>query len=215
MIGGSAKALRIARGLSIRQLAQKAGIDKNTVLRLERGYPVSAKVLGKVCIALETALSSLTSRAQAPELVRVFRGDEANWVTVIQRAEARGHLPNATSVPESAERERYGRMGFTCGFLMTHACTIANGKLLAAIYEIHHPWNDAIRHAGEEFVYCLQGDVQVTVDGERHLLHEGDSMSFDSSLLHNFERVSTPPTPAPRVLSVWIEGGPESGESRI
>ena len=206
MIGSCAQALRIARGMSIRQLAKQAGINKNTVLRLERGEPVTAKVLGKVCVTLETALTSLTSRAEAPAQIRVFRGEDSKWVTVIQRAEARGHLPNASSVPDAAERERYGRLGFTCGFLMTHACTIAQGKMLAAVYEIHHPWSAPIHHPGEEFVYCLQGDVRVTVGDEVHVLCEGDSISFDSSLFHNFERVSSPPSPAPRVLSVWIEG---------
>jgi len=206
VIGACAQALRIARGMSIRQLAKHAGIDKNTVLRLERGEPVTMRVLNKVCISLETALTSLTSRAQAPERVRVFRGQEANWVSVIQRPEARGHLPNATAVADSAERERYGRLGFTCGFLMTHACTIAKGQMLAAVYEIHHPWSEPIHHPGEEYVYCLQGDVRVIVGDESHLLSEGDSISFDSSLRHNFERVSIPPAPAPRILSVWIEG---------
>ena len=84
--------------------------------------------------------------------------------------------------------------------------TISNGKMLAAVYEVHHPWSDPIQHPGEEFVYCLQGDVRVTVGDEVHVLREGDSISFDSSLKHNFERVSIPPAPAPQILSVWIEG---------
>src|SRR5580698_9019759 len=105
VIGVGARSLRIARGLSIRQFALQAGINKNTVLRLERGDPVSARVLDKVCVCLGTALASLTSKAREPASVRVFRGEDSKWVTVIQRPEAHGHLPNASAVPESSERE--------------------------------------------------------------------------------------------------------------
>lgn len=214
LIGSRAKALRLTRGLSIRGLAKAAGVDKNTILRLERGEPVSARVLSGVCRSLETALPSLTLGAPESTSVQVFRADETKWVSMIQRPEARGHLPTYTSVPESAERERYGRLGFTTGFLMTHACTITNGQMNAAIYEVHHPWIDPIHHPGEEFVYCLRGEVRVTVGEETYVLGEGDSMGFDSSLLHNFERVSRPPAPAPQVLSVWIEGGTDAKPSR-
>ena len=206
VIGSCAQQLRMARGMSIRQLANHAGINKNTVLRLERGEPVTQKVLNKVCVSLGTALASLTSRATGSARVRVFRGDESKWITVIQREDARGHLPNATSVPESSERERYGRLGFTCGFLMTHACTIANGKLMAGVYEIHHPWTEPFHSPGEEFVYCLQGEVRVTVGDVTYELVAGDSISFDTSQPFNFDRITLPPSPAPRVLAVWIEG---------
>jgi quercetin dioxygenase-like cupin family protein len=77
------------------------------------------------------------------------------------------------------------------------------------VYEVHHPWTGGgIHHPGEEFVYCLRGEVCAMVGEEKHLLGPGDSISFDSSLVHNFERVTPPPAPAPQVLSVWIDGAP-------
>ncbi|NOZ59871.1 MAG: cupin domain-containing protein [Euryarchaeota archaeon] len=39
-------------------------------------------------------------------------------------------------------------------------------------------------HEGEELRIVLEGEVEVEVEGERHLLREGDFMWFDSSLKH-------------------------------
>jgi transcriptional regulator with XRE-family HTH domain len=205
LVGIRAKALRLNRGLSIRQLAKDAEVDKNTILRLESGKPVSERVLDNVCRSLGTIPTGLTMGTQDPVRIRVFRSDDTNWMSINQREEAKGHLPNYTVVPESSERERYGRLGFTCGFLMPHSCTIADGKLLAAVFEVHHPRTRGHEHAGEEFLYCIRGPVRAMVGDEIHVLEQGDSISFDSSLPHNFERVLPPPSPAPQVLSVWIE----------
>lgn len=39
-------------------------------------------------------------------------------------------------------------------------------------------------HEGEECALVLQGELHVWVDGEEHVLREGDSISFDSGLPH-------------------------------
>jgi uncharacterized cupin superfamily protein len=41
-----------------------------------------------------------------------------------------------------------------------------------------------ISHAGEEFVYCLEGEVDYMVQGERHRLRAGDSLLFLASQPH-------------------------------
>lgn len=51
--------------------------------------------------------------------------------------------------------------------------------------EFHKPsWVD--RHFGEEFVYCLRGSLTITVDGVPCVLEEGDAMSFDATLPHQY-----------------------------
>jgi hypothetical protein len=42
----------------------------------------------------------------------------------------------------------------------------------------------------EKLIIMLQGDVQVFVGGEKHLLRKGDSLSFLSSMPHHFENPS-------------------------
>ncbi len=59
-------------------------------------------------------------------------------------------------------------------------------------------------HAGEEFMTVVSGALSVTVNGMVYLLEAGDSISFDSALVHSFGNagaetvemifVCTPPT---------------------
>jgi DNA-binding transcriptional MerR regulator/quercetin dioxygenase-like cupin family protein len=60
-------------------------------------------------------------------------------------------------------------------------------------------------HEGEEFVYVLEGSLEVVLSEERHLLRAGDSLNFSSSVIHSWRNpgrrssarvlwVNTPPT---------------------
>lgn len=63
---------------------------------------------------------------------------------------------------------------------------------------------DSYTHEGEEFIYVLRGDLEITVDGEKHTLKPGDSFYFESSTPHTWKNpgrketwllwVNTPPT---------------------
>ncbi len=49
---------------------------------------------------------------------------------------------------------------------------------------------DVSRHPGEEFLFLLSGELQVTVDGEEFRLEAGDSLYFDSQLPHSLISLS-------------------------
>ena len=59
-------------------------------------------------------------------------------------------------------------------------------------------------HEGEEFIYVLRGDLEISLDGEHYLLKRGDSFYFESSTGHRWKNpgrretlvlwVNTPPT---------------------
>jgi len=59
-------------------------------------------------------------------------------------------------------------------------------------------------HEGEEFIYVLRGDLEITIDGEGYHLKPGDSFYFDSATPHRWKNpgrketlvlwVNTPPT---------------------
>ncbi len=63
---------------------------------------------------------------------------------------------------------------------------------------------DSYTHEGEEFIYVLRGDLEITVDGEKHRLKVGDSFYFESSTPHTWKNpgrketwllwINTPPT---------------------
>jgi DNA-binding transcriptional MerR regulator len=63
---------------------------------------------------------------------------------------------------------------------------------------------ESYTHEGEEFIYVLRGDLEITVDGEQYRLKPGDSFYFESATPHRWRNpgrketlllwVNTPPT---------------------
>jgi quercetin dioxygenase-like cupin family protein len=45
-------------------------------------------------------------------------------------------------------------------------------------------------HEGEEFVYVLQGKIEVAVGEHINILDTGDSLHFNSAIHHNLKNVS-------------------------
>jgi quercetin dioxygenase-like cupin family protein len=61
----------------------------------------------------------------------------------------------------------------------------------------------ALRHAGEETGYVLEGMIELTVDGERATLCAGSSFFFRSLLPHSYRNIG--PSSA-RIL--WVNTPP-------
>lgn len=79
-IGERVRALRTARGLTLEVLADKSGVSRAMLSRIERGESnPTAQLLGRVCAGLDVTLSALfaaTERAASPLSRRV---DQAAW----------------------------------------------------------------------------------------------------------------------------------------
>ena len=54
-------------------------------------------------------------------------------------------------------------------------------------------------HEGEEFIYVMQGDVEIAYGKEKYVLHEGDSILYDSIIDHHVHEASNQPA---RILAV-------------
>ena len=67
-LGAVVRRLRKDAGLTIEQLAERAGVDKNTISRLERDFAYSSGTLEKVAKALHETRASLTALAERPEI---------------------------------------------------------------------------------------------------------------------------------------------------
>jgi len=209
-VGARLRDLRHARHVSIRELARLASVDKNTILRIERGEPVSSKVLNSVCAALNTVLPQVTAPVHETSNVSHFQTSPENWCIVFNTLRSRSGLPDFTQVPDPVERKRLGGLGFVYGFMQNHECSITNGTLQAAVVEVYEPYRIPASHPGEEFLMCLTGKVNVHVGEDNFILAAGDSVTFRSELPHNFELVENDPNGfAPKILMVWIEGAPD------
>jgi transcriptional regulator with XRE-family HTH domain len=78
VVGPRIRKLRESRGLTLRELANRVDISKNTILRLEQGLPVAEPILNKICNALQTIPPNLMVSEESWSLpYRVHRNEQS------------------------------------------------------------------------------------------------------------------------------------------
>lgn len=153
---------RLGRGLSIEQLARRAGVSAGLLSQLERG-------IGNP--SLET-LSSL-ARALAISIGSFFEGPE-------------DEDPNAVVHPASRKRLVLSDQGLTYQLLVPSlggALAMLFIELPAGFSNAHAPFS----HPGEEVVFVLRGRIALHSAGRRYEMSEGDSIRFASGFDHWYE----------------------------
>jgi transcriptional regulator with XRE-family HTH domain len=213
VVGPRIRKLRESRGLTLRELANRVDISKNTILRLEQGLPVAEPILNKICNALQTIPPNLMVSEESWSLpYRVHRNEQSQWRTAFRRAKAPATLKDFEIVEPESERLRIGRLGFATGFLQTFDCQIQRGKLQSAIVELYGDQEKSgYRHSGEEFIYCLQGKLKFTISSHTLILNPGEAVTFWSRYRHRYESDLPLDAAEPtRFLMVWIEEEEES-----
>ena len=165
-IGPRVKALREAGGLSLRDLAERSGVSAPMLSQVERGEtsPTLA-VASRIASGLDLRLSQL------------LRLDESGSVTVVRAAERRGggsarrgHRFEVLTPPLPGQRVELSR------------------HILSAGAQTGGPGDPPMHEPGaREIALVEQGPVVLLIDGERHALDTGDTVTFDADLAHHFE----------------------------
>lgn len=163
-IGRRVHALREARGLSLRDLALRSGVSAPMLSQVERGEtsPTIATAQ-RIAAGLEMSLSVL------------LRLDERQHVAIVRRGEREGERRDGHRVERVSPAMPGERASVTVHTLRPGART--GGP------------NDRPIHApgSRETVLVEAGRLAIVVDGERYLLAEGDAVTFDADLPHQFE----------------------------
>jgi transcriptional regulator with XRE-family HTH domain len=149
--------LRKERGLSLRALAKECGLSVNAINRIERGES-------------SPTVSSLRRLAHAlnVQVVEFFKA-QPEHSTILVREGARLRTRGDGVIIESLGTGLHGQ---TMGpFIMT---------LMPGASSAEEP----ITHGGEEFAFCLEGEVDFLVQGEWQRLAAGDSILFLASQEH-------------------------------
>ena len=162
-VGARLRSLRQERGLSLRALANRCGLSVNAISRIERGES-------------SPTVSSLHRCAQALGVhVTAFFESERQRATVLvrrnQRPRSQGDGVLIESLGAGLQAQRLGP------FLITLLPNASGGE-------------GPISHGGEEFAYCVQGEVEYLVNTEWHRLEAGDSLLFRASQAHAFRNTS-------------------------
>jgi transcriptional regulator with XRE-family HTH domain len=163
-IGSRVRALRESMGLSLRELAERTGVSAPMLSQVERGEtsPTLA-VATRIAGGLDLTLSQL------------LRLDESPHVVVTRRAERRRRRRDGHSVEELTPPLPGQRADVSFHSLRAGAATGGPDDP-----PLHEP-------GSRETAVVLSGSPVLLIDGERHELREGDSVTFDADLSHHFE----------------------------
>ena len=181
-IGPRVKALRESGSLSLRDLAERSGVSAPMLSQVERGEtsPTLA-VAARIASGLDLSLSQL------------LRLDEGGSVSIVRARERRkggsarsGHSFEILTPPLPGQRAELSRHALSAG-------SQTGGAGDAPMHE-----------AGSREVALVEsGSVVLDIDGERHALQTGDTVTFDADLPHHFEN----PGPAGAAILAVVSAG--------
>jgi transcriptional regulator with XRE-family HTH domain len=170
-VGMRLRALRNEQGLSLRALAEQCGLSINAISQIERGEnSPTVSSLHRLATALDVPITD------------IFQ-EEARQTTVFIKRDLGLQAGSSGVVMESLGIGLYNQQMEP--FRLTIAPGAGNG-------------HDPITHQGEEFIHCLEGQVDYQVGGRLFRLEPGDSLLFDATQEHAYRNAS--PAPATFLL---------------
>ena len=180
--GDRIRRIREERGLSTKDLSSRTGIDITALVRIESGETIPA--LGQL-VRLGRALDMKMGYLISPGIdkpMTVVHKDERRPVS--RYGETKSMLCGysyESLAPEKADR-------FMEPFIVTLVPTEAE---------------DFSTHAGQEFLYVLEGEIKVQVGDRTDFLKPGDAAYYDSVEPHFVRCVGTSPA---QILAVLYTG---------
>jgi DNA-binding transcriptional MerR regulator/quercetin dioxygenase-like cupin family protein len=173
-IGARLRKLRTQRHLSLAQVAQAVGVSVGFLSALER-----SQMSGSV--------------GTLRKLARFYKTNILDFfeATGSGRRQVR---PEDRKVLEAGPGVRMELLAWGDTVMEPHLFCVAPGAGSGESY----------CHAGEEFLYVLRGELEITLQGQEYLLKAGDSFYFESATPHRWKNpgstetcvlwVNTPPT---------------------
>jgi transcriptional regulator with XRE-family HTH domain len=160
--GQKLRATREKRGFSLEELAEKTGIERDALERLEAGEELLP--LGQL-IRLSKALSLKMAEV-------ISAGDEP--FTIVR----------------SDQRQRFARFGkarqASHGYEYESLAAGKKDRLMEPFIVTLLPAaaDEPSSHDGQEFIYVLEGEMEVVVNDTQDVLKPGDAIYYDSTSMH-------------------------------
>ena len=164
MLGKRGQRIRIEKQLSIEALARDAKVNKNTVVRFEKGIPTRMETVYKICGVLGISPLQLAEG-------RLVQGRDYD-IKKRETASQSGGRPKQVSRRERVRSET--DHGMTVGDLNYR---LPGGRLSAKVLELRDR-GEVHTHPGEELLFCLTGTVGIEVSQVAAVLKKGDAIFF-------------------------------------
>jgi len=197
--GATIRALRKQAGMTLSDLSRRTGLAVSSLSKLEMGH-----------ISLSYDKLMLISKGLGVDMARLLdtASDHA------PAPEARGRRV----VHRAGEGLRVQTGSYDQRYLATE---LLNKRFVPIVVELHArtlddffaEFGSFIRHAGEEFAFVIEGEVELRTDLYAPLrLKAGDSVYFDSEMGHAYLKASDAPA---RLVAVCAPRGHEESDTLI
>ena len=157
-VGRKLRELRNQHHLSLRALADRSGLNINTLALIENGRSSpSVSTLQQLAVALEVPVAAFfETRPAEKKVVFTPAGDRPKFSF------------------GSTELEHLGK-DLTKNAVQPFILTLRPGMGIG---------EERIVHTGYEFIHCLKGNISYQIEEETFSLHAGDSLLFEAHLPH-------------------------------
>lgn len=165
-LGEKLHLIRAERGLTLAQLAERAGVSVSFLSQLERGtHHASIETLRRIVQALEVPL------------FHVFLNEDEEALIVRRGGRKRMAFPGSEAEYELVSPDLKRRMELVLISLQPGRAT----------------FKTAFSHPGEECDYVISGKVRFEIGDRVEVLGEGDAIYFDCGIPHRFVNVGAVP----------------------
>ena len=182
-LGSKIKGIRESRNLSIEEIAESSGLTVDQINSIENDENLpSLGPLIKIARAMGVRLGTFMddNDALGPVVCRAEDREKDNSISFSNGAvDARKHMEYHPLAQQKAGRHME--------------------PFVIDINPEDKPEFTLSAHEGEEFIYVMNGEVEIEYGKEKYTLHEGDSIFYDSIVKHH---VHGAPGKSAKILAV-------------
>ena len=183
VVGSKIKGIRESKGLSLEEVAERSGLslDQITSIETDQNLP-SLGPLIKIARALGVRLGTFMddNDALGPVFCRAEERESKSSISFSNgAADARKHMEYHPLAQQKAGRHME--------------------PFIIDINPEEEPNFQLSAHEGEEFIYVMQGEVEIVYGKDTYSLKEGDSIFYDSIVKHH---VHGAPGKSAKILAV-------------
>jgi transcriptional regulator with XRE-family HTH domain len=200
VIGQKLRALRLEKNLSLRELAAKAEVSVSLLSQIENGKSMpSVRSLHSIADVLAVPLGYF------------FPEDESGL-------SENGHLESGQADVETAPLKEQvlrfdhrPRLELNNGIIWTRLTPHEDqdAQFLELYYETGASSGAKMsHHRGRELGLVLSGELTIEIGVEKYVLHEGDSIMYDSTHPHRLTNTGSVPMKAIWVVMTYCDGHP-------
>jgi transcriptional regulator with XRE-family HTH domain len=175
-IGEKIRSLRLRKSMGLVELGKHTGLSAALLSKLERGklFPTLPTLL-RIALVFSVGLDYF------------FTDERKRRVVAVARKSERLRFP---------ERPGQDNVAYFFESLDYPATQRKISTFLADFQPVAGEKVKPHMHPGHELLYLFHGEIALTIGSTEYQLQEGDSIYFDSAVLHSYRKVSADPASA-------------------